>query len=738
MGGRSVPTDPASPAKDQSLETALGSFVNAWENVRSDESSAYGALAVPDDRLAVVLFDSNASTASVTPGLSAFDEVDDSVESLDVVPGGATSIGDGLLEASSLLPAAAGASRQVILLMSDGKQNTDALVGVSSGAGEVFTHPPGDPSDRTPLPGLGNYEIYSVTAGAGTAVSAQINEDLALATGGAYINSEVDASLLSAFFRALLQNFLEFNTWQTVATGRGRVEYRGDTNPDGAFEVTRDDPFPFQVPISSTATSLLIQLDRHGSRKGDLCLRPTTPSGVALDEVCGIVTGSTWSLGVNELAAGLPGGNWRFEVGVRAGETTTSISAEVAFTVLVDDLGIHAEMSLPSDERRAGFAIPVEVQLEAFGAPIRDLPTEAVRLRYTRPGQTLGDLLSDSQESTAEPFPADALGAADARLLATLSKAAPSRVGNDELLLDDGVAPDRVQGDGIYTTDIVVAEYGHTDLLVTVDADTEGAGPLRRQWIESVYLRPVPDEGASQIEVEDFPDSLPGPVAQPGIRILFTPRTSAGHRLGPGWQGYFWATAPGLPAAKAVDNLDGTYTIDMPYSGQPPRPTLHFVPDSVVIPADVTVDKLPRPLGTGTAFAPEVGSGGRLGWSLGVQAGVAEGQSWVGGSLSSGFAFQIELERGLPILAPAGNWALAFLAGRSEMDVGAGLGRDLEVDHASVELRFYGDSGAWHPVVGAGVGGYDPSGSSAEGGANVLLGLQWDSGSRLALDLTGR
>ena len=53
--------------------------------------------------------------------------------------------------------------------------------------------------------------------------------------------------------------------------------------------------------------------------------------------------------------------------------------------------------------------------------------------------------------------------------------------------------------------------------------------------------------------------------------------------MGPGWANYFWFTGGSGGSVKPVDNLNGTYTAQIPFSGaNPPKVGLHFLPDPVV------------------------------------------------------------------------------------------------------------------------------------------------------------
>src|SRR5260370_10364298 len=65
-------------------------------------------------------------------------------------------------------------------------------------------------------------------------------------------------------------------------------------------------------------------------------------------------------------------------------------------------------------------------------------------------------------------------------------------------------------------------------------------------------------------------------------------------RMGPGWANYFWFTSPGITPFKAKDNLDGTYTASLGFTGAfPPPVSVGFEDVLAVIDDSVTFDNLP-------------------------------------------------------------------------------------------------------------------------------------------------
>src|SRR5262249_51339084 len=127
------------------LRRAVSSFTSVWNNLRVNETalSASPPLAQsPPDRLGIVFFDHEFKwlkeivMASFIDDLKDFaminlmGETDPATGNVAMVPPrGSTSIGGGLLKAANAFtPLLGNGNRKVILLMTDGKQNTNPMV----------------------------------------------------------------------------------------------------------------------------------------------------------------------------------------------------------------------------------------------------------------------------------------------------------------------------------------------------------------------------------------------------------------------------------------------------------------------------------------------------------------------------------------------------------------------------------------------------------------------------------
>ena len=572
--------------KSDALQDAVTDFVTIWDGLRTSE----GPMA-PVDNIGVALFDGNASWwTSIPPGLNAFASAKNTILGNvgSIAAGGSTSIGDGLLLAAGVLGTVDPTRRRVILLMSNGMQNTSEMVAVTGG--QVFTHPSGNPGATTLLPNQSNFQIYAVTVGTSTAVSPQINQDVATATKGFYINSEDDAALLSPFFLELLQNFVKFSTWETHRLVHQRV------SPSAPYEAS--------VPFTSTTQHVMVAL-RWPARAGVLRLS-VKPSGEAVPVVMtgqgsvvlnfDVPTSSVynyvdaWEVRVEVADPGVP----MTHIAVPQGNIPFDL------VILGDDIALDTDMSIVPHDYVPGDQIQLQARVTELMRPVESLSSgggDTLVVQVVKPGVGIGDLLSDSSASTDQPFADDPSTSADAKLHNELQENPKSLVrdGSDAVTLVHA-------GNGVYRGTYQVQESGHYNFLFGLEGRAENVGRFSRMHLETVYVRPAPDASATEIETSI---QTKGDLSH--LLIKVRPRTKLGGRLGPGWMNYIWFTTPGQSPVKPQDNLDGTYTAQIPFTGaQPPTVAMHFVDASFVIDDEVTSDKLPVPLDGKTVLVPSV------------------------------------------------------------------------------------------------------------------------------------
>ena len=721
MGWEARPADPPGPSNVRivSLRNAVDSFVNTLTTVRATEVSNFGA--APNDNVGVVIFNHDAADLpGLAAGLNVFNPANATAINTGIggtSPSGSTSIGDGVFSADAHLGGAVASRRHVMLLMSDGQQNTDRLLGADVAAGRVFTHPPGTacpPGDVTcvDLAHLGTYQIYTVTVGLGVGPAAeQLNQDVALATGGFYLNSEDDAGELTAFFGGLLQNFLETATWQTVLSGF-----------DSATPTT---PFTVRVPITATTQAVVVTLSPRVSGRG-FCLEVTPPGGTSREPSCGtgVLTASFTPADISRHL----GGEWEIEVEAR--ETPQDFHLQV----LADDVGVGARVTTSSSTYAPGDPVRVEARLSAFGVPILNLDESRLRAVLASPTTTIGDLLAASSAGTSLPATGDsAIDDANAKVQNEVegNPSALATTPGSVTLRDDGAGPDRTAGDGVYSAEFSLTQYGNVDLVVTLAGESPG-GAFLRQKNETVHLRSVPDGGATQVSTQVVSTADGNQLV-----IQLVPKTRFGFHIGPGWGNYLWFAASNGQTVKPRDNLDGSYTATVPFTGTtPPEVDVHVITDSVVITDDVPPDKLPEALDDDNVLVGGITGGAVLGpWSLSIHAGLADPQGNFANACDGGVGWGLDIEY---LFTPA--LAAELFYGRDRLDCG-GFGFQQDLQHLAINGKVYFGPTTPRLFVLGGIGSYDLGNiatGQTETGVALGAGVQFNPLPQLALEFTGK
>jgi hypothetical protein len=422
----------------------------------------------------------------------------------------------------------------------------------------------------------------------------QINQQISQATNGFYTNTS-DATLLNAFFLEILQNLLHFTSIETF-----RMVHAALTTAAPVYTVT--------VPVSAATPAIAILL-RTAQLRLRLSLTVTPPGGAPIQ--VSTVSGSVLrAFNANDFPAKSLLGDWKIDIGLGpdmpAGFIAEFGPAMFDLNVAGDDIGLHTELTIAPADYIPGQPIELAASVVEFGRPVHGLggnPGDRVVAEVLRPGIGVGDLLSDSTAPTTQPFPGDPASPAQAKLVNHL-QANPGSLAQIEgdvvTLIDDGT--------GVYRGTYQVQTPGHYNFLFAVEGNSNNLGRFSRQQLKTVYVRAKPDGTATNIQTAT--QTLTGGNQ---LTVTFTPRTAFGNRMGPGWANYFWLTTPGQTPFKAVDNLDGSYTATLLYTGFAAPPlTLNFIDAAVIIGDTVGPNQLPVPLGSGTVLVPFVNPGGGI------------------------------------------------------------------------------------------------------------------------------
>jgi hypothetical protein len=424
-------------------------------------------------------------------------------------------------------------------------------------------------------------------------VSADINEDIATATKGFYINTEDDADKLSPFFAELLQNFVKFNTWETARMVSDALD--------------AGTPYSTTLAVPSTTEHLLFQVTSPNPQ-AFLRLTATPPGGgPAL-----VATGVGKVLKLTAVPPAQPytaGGAWTIAIdaprmtGGEPGSPNTRTPFDLV--VLSEDGLITSDLTYVPQDYAPGNKVQLRASVKYRGEAVTGLgsdPADRVLVQLVKPGQSIGDLLSSATAPATQPTPGDSTSPANAKLQNLLKQdpAALKKVSETVSLVDDGKPEhgDSASGDGIYSALYPVDKAGHYNFLFGVEGKLEHAGRFSRQQLKTVHVRDVPAPGNTAVS-----STIAGQV----LTVVFTPRNVSNDRMGPGWANYFWLTAGAQPPVKPVDNLDGTYRATINFTGSSPGPvTLHFVRVSQNIGDEDTPATLGIPLGDSTKVIADV------------------------------------------------------------------------------------------------------------------------------------
>jgi hypothetical protein len=658
----SMSSDSGIPGKTRMdvLHDAAGQFLDMWLTLRANEQSL--SIGSPNDTLDVVFFDDQKYSLKALVSASQLDNsVTKSVATLDlgdsathnpascatipnqekcfinqVLPNGSTSIGKGLLQAAGELHPPGQPSRQVVLLMTDGLQNTPDWVWAWAGGSQVYAGPsspscppppmppapPGPPNPACPaLPNQPPIQISGVTVGPGAFVDPAVNQNVANASNGLYLNVESggDVAKLPNFFVQVLQNFIKYSTVETL-----RII---------ADNTSSAKPFQTQVPVTTTTTSLAFSLT-WDPRQGRLRAVLTPPGGgspISFNPPAGNTGGLTGGIPIQQPGGANAAGSWTIQIipevnspgNVPAATAPAGATIPFNFTLLGDDAVLNSSLGVVRAEYAVGGKIKLTAQVNEIGAAIVGLNGQKnarIEAAIVRPGNNVGDVLSDSAMQPTPAGPADPGSAAQRKLQALLAANPNALIHNSDLitLFDNGdpANGDDKAGDGIYSA-LIPAEFeGHYNIVFFIEGESKSVGRFVRQQIRTVFVRSMPDGGKTQSAT----GVIGAGTASQFLVANVTPRNLRGGKMGPGWGNYFWFVATGSNPVKAVDNLDGTYTAQLPFSGAtPPAVALYFLPQPVFYPDDfVPTPGMLTPANLVVAdvgAAPSGGEGKLPGWA---------------------------------------------------------------------------------------------------------------------------
>ncbi len=473
-------------------------------------------------------------------------------------PTNSTSIGAGLSQAASAGLGADSNQSKFVLLFSDGEQNTAPNVGFS-GTGNLQV----GGSDY-----LANVRVCPITAGQltapGFALQQQIahsrcdDQNLHVQDGAQQL---ADADFLGFFTQALTSAIvgdkLEITQTasNTLATGATRTETWLGNSKDVAVSIilswtggSDDEGGPRLIPFRITAPNGTVidttGATRIGFRMAVTTLRfPMKQNGIAID----------------------PKGQWKIDLLSNANMP----AAQYNLIVVNDNATIASNARINVQDPGTGEPIPIRVTLTEGGAPLTGATVTGL---LAGPQAGLGDALARAANPTGNPSQAgDPVGsAAKAKLLLLLQDPA------FRALLVNQPLPDVVlteSSPGVYTgTFNGATKEGHYQFIIRSLGSTASNGSFQRLQRVSVFVRPKPDSGHTDLLILS---KTPQPDGSVIVRIKATPRDRFGSMIGPDYQPDIAINSSiGSVSTPLSDTLDGSYQIDYKLPSVSSNPTI--------------------------------------------------------------------------------------------------------------------------------------------------------------------
>jgi hypothetical protein len=464
-----------------------------------------------------------------------------------LIPDGLTTIGGGLKAAlGEFPPMASGVNQRTILLMTDGLQNTPPMIA----------------DEDAPLTGT---DLSVIGFGQESSLNGPLLDQLAQTHNGLYTRAGTGLQL-KKFFALAFGNIFENGVL---------------TDPEFFLPAAQRQaqPLKFTVCEEETITAVM-GWDPHDAT---LLLELTTPAGKTISLGSpGIVsaTGLTWMfMRVNLPYGGERDGTWQVQVFRPGGGEFPPPGIDVRYFInVVVKGGPRLTRVNPFRKYYTGDDINPLIWFKHSDGSTPD--NASMRLTVTRPGQSVGNVLSQAKLGPAVTMAGDVIPARQATLQAierTTGKPAITYVDDHYQLFDDGIHDDgAMDPDGLFGNplkDILTTEGNYTFHAVA----TSGVKCIAtRELLWTLHVDTGIDPGKTGITTTVVGD-LPGGGQQ--VHIVITPRDKYGNLLGPG-RGADLSIGP-IPGTTIIggpqDLGDGSYGIDVnwnPSSGYQPGVTV--------------------------------------------------------------------------------------------------------------------------------------------------------------------
>jgi len=606
-----------------------------------------------------------------------------------IVHGGSTSIGDGLTEAFNQLtgPAAVTGNDKVILLVSDGKENTPQWI--SDIQGNLISN---------------HIAVYPLGLGYGSGIDETKLTDLAAATGGSFRITS-DLLIFRKFFIEILA---------------GAVDWSVLTDP--IVELGENESTTHPVAVTGDQTSVTFTSYWEGIDKAvDFEIIP--PSGEA-KKITPQIAASNSRIRYGEhpryafyqidfpLSGNLVGewaGEWKMKL-----TGTNQIPANQKIRCSMSafaEKGAELEVNFDKLYHLTGDSVLVNAKLSNKGKPVTGA---TIDVYCNVPTVGAGNILHERKVSLDQLKKSgnaseDIISPVDRKLQILAEQAGKDILerGSDGFkLYDDGQHGDGKANDGIYANSFAATRIpgSYTFRFAASFTPTGRNLNVTREWTKSFYNEVNIDAQHSVVDAKLSHLVSDDKILFCCYDVKVAPRDKFGNYLGPGRPVTLTVVHPnGYKQSHTLDdNIDGTYTKEIRISQADVKAGAKLVID-VSGKSFTSVEKLPS----------------HLKWSVSLHAGVTyptgnfnrdyNSSYMSGGNIDYHFTSQFSL--------------LGFL-GYNRFKSSSTLWDDTHLWNLSLNLKYELTANPFRPYVNAGAGLYIPKDGDIKPGVNV--GLGWD------------
>jgi hypothetical protein len=456
-------------------------------------------------------------------------------------PGGWTAMGTGMKNAQTKLSDPN--KGRAILIFTDGVQ--EPVIEVAAN-GQTYTGGPAIPGSGTP----GNIKMFTIgLEGPGNMNSTLQN--IASHTGGTYNHTD-NGDDLGAAFDAALVSILASSSPQLIAKNKTNV-------PANATEITLQN-----FPVNKRVDKILLEFALGKNFERQQLFQAMSRIRVEKDGVSVMNYARPSWVGsfTNTILLTFdfvnpprtvppmdPSGNWT----VKISDSLKLGFANCQLTTMADDHRLHINRVLGNKNPKVNENLPISVNLDWLGYPVKNAKVEAVVLR---PGEDLGDLLANNPNNVT-PSSAQEAGPAGRqkfdRLWLTDSNFRKALERTENVVQLNSTADGKYEGNfnGLTVSGIY-------KLLIRISGTDSSMGNYERVLTESFYTSFAGvDMDKSNVTIQMVGGKLV---------MNFTPTTSYNKKVGPAMGTAFVSSNPNIKIDSVVDHQNGSYTIT--FSGQ--------------------------------------------------------------------------------------------------------------------------------------------------------------------------